>query len=427
MTPADQPADPLQAATHADPYPYYAQLTGQRPVYFDKALSCWVISNAVAVAQVLEHPRCKMHPAGQPVPPVLQGSRAGTLFGHLVRMHDSPDPETWKLVAVGAFESIEQRELDAIASEAAYRTASITLPTRRGQGLVDYCYQVPSQAIALLLGLSQAVVMVAARLTSLAVRCISPGGTPGQIAAGREATALLWQILEQVLELAVPDRGRGGLRALRHAAVQSGAGRDAVIADAIGLMIQTFEVTSGLIGNALLALSAADAGDLGPAAVPGGMNAFVREVLRHDPPIQNTRRFAWQRFCIADHTVEAGHCMLLLLAAANRDPMVNPAAHVFDPLRPQATLFSSGRAPHQRAGQRLAEAIAAAALRELLARGLEPRCLLKPVRYRWSVSARVPELQLAVTPFTMAGGPACGEQGLQRGNRQGCGLPDQAQ
>ena len=45
MTPADPLKSPLDAASHADPYPYYAGLVAQRPLYFDAALFFNLIYN----------------------------------------------------------------------------------------------------------------------------------------------------------------------------------------------------------------------------------------------------------------------------------------------------------------------------------------------------------------------------------------------
>ncbi|HTH74978.1 MAG TPA: cytochrome, partial [Trinickia sp.] len=36
------PTDPLQAVTHPDPYPYYAELRMQTPLFKDAATGLWV-------------------------------------------------------------------------------------------------------------------------------------------------------------------------------------------------------------------------------------------------------------------------------------------------------------------------------------------------------------------------------------------------
>ena len=44
--PQAAPRDPIAAATHPDPYPYYAALVAARPLYRDEALASWVASSA---------------------------------------------------------------------------------------------------------------------------------------------------------------------------------------------------------------------------------------------------------------------------------------------------------------------------------------------------------------------------------------------
>ena len=58
MTNVDGPKDPIAAVTHADPYPYYADLVAKTPVYRDEALGIWVASSADAVTGVLTSESC---------------------------------------------------------------------------------------------------------------------------------------------------------------------------------------------------------------------------------------------------------------------------------------------------------------------------------------------------------------------------------
>ena len=49
--------DPIAAVIAADPYPFYARLVAERPLYRDEELGMWVASSATAVEAVLSHPR----------------------------------------------------------------------------------------------------------------------------------------------------------------------------------------------------------------------------------------------------------------------------------------------------------------------------------------------------------------------------------
>lgn len=52
--------------------------------------------------------------------------------------------------------------------------------------------------------------------------------------------------------------------------------------------------------------------------------------MRFDPPVQNTRRFAIEDIRLGDLTIRAGEQVLLILAAANRDPSEFPIPDRFD-------------------------------------------------------------------------------------------------
>ena len=56
---APWPADPIAATTHPDPYPYYAWLAAERPLYRDQGLALWVAAGAGAVASVLASELCQ--------------------------------------------------------------------------------------------------------------------------------------------------------------------------------------------------------------------------------------------------------------------------------------------------------------------------------------------------------------------------------
>jgi cytochrome P450 len=102
----------------------------------------------------------------------------------------------------------------------------------------------------------------------------------------------------------------------------------------------------------------------------------IEEVLRHDPPVQNTRRFVAQAGTVAGREMREGDAVLVVLAAANRDPA--------------APLFSFGAGRHACPGQSLAATIARAGVEQALAAGVDPAPLAEGVSYRPSVNVRIP-------------------------------------
>lgn len=92
---ASQPAsplmhtiDPVTAACHDHPYPYYLALQRGPALAWHAPLNLWVASRAAVIREVLEHPLCMVRPPAEAVPAALRGSPVGLLFSNLVRMND---------------------------------------------------------------------------------------------------------------------------------------------------------------------------------------------------------------------------------------------------------------------------------------------------------------------------------------------------
>ncbi len=106
-----------------------------------------------------------------------------------------------------------------------------------------------------------------------------------------------------------------------------------------------FETTVNLIGNGAGLLFAHPGQRRLLAEDPSLWPNAVDEVLRLESPVQRTGRRAMRDTTVAGVPVAQGDLVLLVLAAANRDPRVFPDPHVFDVTRPNArdhVAFSSG-------------------------------------------------------------------------------------
>jgi cytochrome P450 len=117
--------------------------------------------------------------------------------------------------------------------------------------------------------------------------------------------------------------------------------------------------------------------------------ALLAEVLRHDPPVQNTRRFVAEDAVVAGVAMKAGDAILVVVAAANRDPAVNPDPARSDITRATPRMFTFGTGPHACPGTALATTIAAAGVDALIASVSFDR-LAEGVTYRPSANVRIP-------------------------------------
>ena len=381
----DRPSDPIAAVTHPDPYPYYADLVATRPIHRDDVLGLWVACGAAAVTDVLGHPACLVRPPSEPVPGPLLGSPAGAIFGRLVRMNDGARHAAMK-PAVSAVTT----RVESSVSEPALRWAEHLVRELKPAGdparVNELAFRLSAYVLADLLGVAPDELARTAALARDFARSIAPAATSEQLARGGGAAGELLDAFRALLAARGATRRPSLLDDLDREAA-GGAARDDVVANGIGFLSQAYEGTAGLIGNTLVTL-----GRLGPGASAdrGDLGAFIREVVRYDPPVQNTRRFLARDATVAGQSMKARDIVLVVLAAANRDPLVNPEPARFDPLRSSRQAFTFGSGPHACPGEAIATTIAVAGVRALLAGGVEPERLAARVSYRPSANTRVP-------------------------------------
>jgi cytochrome P450 len=380
---------PIEAVRVTDPYPYYATLVAERPFAFDEAVNAWVAADAAAVTAVLHEDGLRVRPPAEPVPGGIVGTAAGEVFGSLVRMTDGDLQRRLKQVVT---EALGRVDTAAVAELAADRTRARLAPGGAAP-LEDLMFAVPASVVAGLCGLDAGADDEAARLIGDFVQCIPASATPAQQQLAAVAAGRLQELLGPRITGAGAGAGAGAgsgllwdlVRAARRA---DWPGTAPLLANAIGFLSQTYDATAGLIGNTLVALSRGEA----PPPTPGGIARLAREVVRHDAPIQNTRRFAAGPFRHAGAEVRPGQAVLLLLAAANRDPAVNPDPHAFRTDRTKPAVFTFGAAAHRCPGEDLAVAITAGVVGELLASGWKPSELPAEPDYRPLANARIPVL-----------------------------------
>lgn len=380
--PPNAPADAVAAVTHADPYPFYAALRAGPPLAWDPTLNAWVASRAEVIQTLLgAHDALRVRPAAEPVPRAIAGSPAGEVFGHLVRMNDGTPQQ--------ALRPVLQRGLGGLDLDAAH-AAALRLARGMAPGpLSDALFALPLQAVASLLGFADAALPQVERWMRDFVACLSPRSTPEQLQRASIAASELMTRFEALCS-AVPPRHGTLLAAVRSAHGADTPPSRALLANLVGLLSQTCDATAGLLGNSLVALLREPA-LRAVARTRDGLRAIVEETARHDAPVQNTRRFALAPLAIADARIAPGDTVLLVLAAANRDPAFNPEPDRFMTERAARRMLGFGHGPHACPGQALACRLSAAGLEALLARGIDFDALrARGWRYRPSVNARIP-------------------------------------
>ncbi|HEY2222148.1 cytochrome P450 [Actinomycetospora sp.] len=135
------------------------------------------------------------------------------------------------------------------------------------------------------------------------------------------------------------------------------------------LLVAGFETTTNLVGNAVRALQSTPGQWEALAADPSLAPGAVEETLRYDPPVQLTARIAHEDTELGGVEFRRNWGVLVLVAAAGRDPEAHPDPDRFDLRRVQTTphlAFSGGA--HYCLGAALARLEGEVALRMLAQR-----------------------------------------------------------
>jgi cytochrome P450 len=287
----------------------------------------------------------------------------------------------------------------ATVGEQSNRWARILAANREAKGdgeyMMDIAFRLPIYVLASLLGLPDDKLDETTDWVGEFVCCLSPISSQTQTEQGKVAAGHLLALFHSLLTLPGTPVSTLFNTLAESSPVLSqnlkAPARAGAVANSIGFLSQAYEATAGLIGNTLVALAAYPDMRQQVMTEPALLRPFIEEVLRYDPPIQNTRRFLAGSHTITGQVMNENDAVLVVLAAANRDPSLNPQPAEFNLFRPERRLFTFGVGVHSCPGVSLAVTIAQAGIRQLLATGLDWELLAQPATYRPSVNARIPQ------------------------------------
>ncbi|MEE8558893.1 MAG: cytochrome P450 [Myxococcota bacterium] len=372
--------NPLDPEVTRNPYPYYAFLRREAPVY-RTPLGFAAVSRYADVFEILRHPEA------------FSSSAMGDLIGQVKAMsHEDElgDGET----LLGTDPPVHTRLRKIVNRAFTPRRVAALEPRIRAlcAELVDdmvadgdtdligaLAVPLPVMVIAEILGIDPARRGDFKRWSGELVAATAGTPTPELRAALERSGAERTEYLDAVIEQRKADPRNDLISAL----VQAEADEDIMTENEVGnlivlLLIAGNETTTNLIGNAVLALLSrpdlVDGVQANPALVP----ALVEETLRYDSPVQLMLRRATRSVEISGEKVGEGELVAVLLGSANRDERQFDEPDVFDLSRDPSRHLAFGFGTHFCLGAGLARLEARIALETFLRRAVRFE-LLGPV------------------------------------------------
>lgn len=163
------------------------------------------------------------------------------------------------------------------------------------------------------------------------------------------------------------------------------------ISNLIGLFIQSYDAGRGLLSNALLQLLSEE-NAIKNKTDKIQIQKTVIETLRFDPPIHNTRRIASTEIHLNGITIKKEEPILVVLAAANRDPNQFENSMAFDIERKDNEMhLTFGTGGHMCLAKHFSVNLTTDALNYLLNKYKNISILEDEIEYEPLINARLPK------------------------------------
>jgi cytochrome P450 len=365
----------LDPANRADPYPAYAQIREYGPLRLPD-FHLTVFSSYRDCDDVLRHPSSASDSAkSTAVKQRLAAVDDKRSFGEPSFLFlDPPDHTRLRKLVSKAFVPKVVRALEPDITALVKSLLDAVADKGDLDVIADLAHPLPVAVICRLLGVPIEDEPEFSEASALSAQSLDPFMTfTGEASDGleRQIQAGLWlrEYLRDLIDRRRSDPGddlMSGLIQVEESGDQ--LTEEEIIATCTLLLVAGHETTVNLIANAVLAMLRHPQDWTALAKHSSRVSCVVEETLRYDPPVQLMGRIAADDMAIGDTTIGKGDTMMLLLAAAQRDPDAFDHADAFMPDRESIRHLGFGKGPHFCLGAPLARLEAAIALSEVTAR-----------------------------------------------------------
>jgi pimeloyl-[acyl-carrier protein] synthase len=379
----------LDPTVLADPHALYRALREHDPVHWDPYMHAWVVTGYSEAVAVLMNYSAERAPA----PDYLD--RLGLSFMkpfaemmlQQMMFMDGARHSRLRDICAAAFTPRRVEELRAAVESIADNLIEKVIASGRMDMIADFANPLPAIVTAKLLGVPTA------DHEQLHAWVIDIAEVLGNFQHHPDRVAEIVQSLEDFKRYVVArmeDERRSPSGGLIHALMTAEIdGRrlsdEEVISNTIITMIGGHETTTNLIASGFLTLLHDPACYDQLRNRPEIIGPAVEELLRFESPVQHTARIAPADMQLGGKNIPNGSRVVVVLAAANRDPNRFPNPDRLDLLRPDNRHLAFGWAAHFCFGAPLARMEGQIAFNKLLGRLSRP--VLTDETWHWRTNA----------------------------------------
>lgn len=359
-------------AVKRDPYPYYAKMREVGPIMRNPSmLGAWMVAAHEPALAVLNN-----HAAFSSARMSGMQDRVNAFDAPTMLQSDPPDHERLRGVVARAF---TPRSIASLEPRLRELTDEMLTPLRDGETydvVEQLSYPLPVIAISELLGVSTDDRASFRTWSNQLIAGSNEGASPEQLVTAQEGADHLKDYFRAEI---ASRRARPGADDLVARLIEANEGEvldDAeLLASCVLLLVAGNETTTNLISNMTLALGREPAQRARVVADPALIPTTVEEIMRFDSPVQATVRVTTADTTLAGQPLAADEMVMVMLAAANRDPLRFEDPERLDVGRAPNPHLGFGHGIHFCLGAALAKLEARLALEGLLA--VAPEYLLE--------------------------------------------------
>ncbi|MFI1732025.1 cytochrome P450 [Streptomyces acidicola] len=376
-----------------DPYPAYAWLREHSPVHWTKlpsGVEAWLVTRYADARQALADGRLSKNPehhaedAQGKSRTGIPGERNANLMAHLLNI-DPPDHTRLRRLVSKAFTPRRVVEFAPRVQELADGLIDRFAPQGEADLIHDFAFPLPIYAICDLLGVPREDQDDFRDWAGMMIR--HGGGPRGGVARSvKKIRGYLAELIHRKRSHLGDDLISDLIRASDHGEHLT---ENEAAAMCFVLLFAGFETTINLIGNGMYALlrnpeqRALLQGSI-ERGETGLLDTGVEELLRYDGPVElATWRFATEPLTIGGQAIATGDPVLVVLAAADRDPARFAEPDRLDLSRRDNQHLGYGHGIHYCLGAPLARLEGRTAIETLLRRLPDLRLAADPADLRW--------------------------------------------